>query len=345
MVKAAAARARRPAHVALFDATTLVAKGVKEQLVARSFPIASVKLFTSRHDPEGNLTEFKGEAMLITEPDPEALGPLDIAFLCGGREEGAHYVDWPGRKGFVAIDLTNVSNARADVPLVNAWVNPEAIAARPALIATPHPIAQMLSTLLAPVVRGCGLEAAAVVVFQPASEAGEEGIDELYRQTAGLLNFQDLPREIFRRQLAFNLIPAFLYGAGKVPGDVRPADLAHEVLKVTGDAYDLALEVVLAPVFHCHAVLVHVRLPARAGHDDLLACFSTSEEISIGGQAVTPIERAGQAGLALAGIRPGGGRSSFWLWAVNDNLQSGTARNAVRIAEALLDLGLGRGSA
>jgi len=83
MVVREAARARRRAHLALFDATTLTAKALKEELVARSFPIASVRLFTSQSDPDHNLTEFAGEAMLVTEPDPDALGRLDIAFLCG----------------------------------------------------------------------------------------------------------------------------------------------------------------------------------------------------------------------------------------------------------------------
>ena len=80
--------AARGARLALFEATSLTAKGVKDQLAARSFPVTSVRLFTSSTDPDANLTEFKGEAMLVTAPDEEGLGSLDIAFLCGGREEG-----------------------------------------------------------------------------------------------------------------------------------------------------------------------------------------------------------------------------------------------------------------
>ena len=44
---------RRPAHLAVFDATTLVAEGVKEQLVERSFPVASMRLFSTRSGSPG----------------------------------------------------------------------------------------------------------------------------------------------------------------------------------------------------------------------------------------------------------------------------------------------------
>ncbi len=341
---AKAATARRPAHVAMFEATTLAAKGVKDLLAARSFPIASMKMFTSRQDPESNLTEFRGEAMLITEPDLDSLGPVDIAFLCGLREDAAQYLDWPGRRGFVAIDLTAGPRSSA-VPLVNAGVNPEAIPEGPGLIATPHPIAQIMSSLLAPIVRGPGLIEVSAVALQPASEAGEEGIEELYRQAIGLLNFQDMPRDIFKRQLAFNLIPAFLYPESTSPGGARPGDLADEVLRITGGAYGLSIEVVLAPVFHCHAVLAHVRLDRGAGRDQLLSSFKGVAEIAIGGTSLTPVDKAGQEGLTVAGVRPGGGESAFWLWAVADNLKSGTAFNAVRIAERVLDRGPARGHA
>jgi aspartate-semialdehyde dehydrogenase len=339
--KTAALRTR--AHLALFDADTLTAKGIKDLLVSRSFPTASMRLFATRSAPETNLSEFAGEAMLIAEPDPDALGRLDLAFLCGTAEEGSRYLDWPRAKGFVGIDLTTASNETEGVPLVNMTVNPEQVSPSPGLIATPHPIGQFVSSLLAPVVQGCGLVEAAVVVFQPASECGAAGIEELYQQALGLLNFRDQPRQVFGRQLAFNLIPASLYEAAEAPGGARRDRLEREIKRVTGGAYRLSLEVVLAPIFHCHTALAHLTLPAAAGRDGLLTCYADSQEITLGraGEPATPVERAGMAGVRIAAVEPGGSASTFWTWAISDNLVSGSALNAVRIAETLLDKGLG----
>jgi aspartate-semialdehyde dehydrogenase len=335
---------RRRAHIALFDATTLTAKGVKEQLVARSFPTASVRLFTSRNDPDSNLTEFAGQAMLVTEPDLDSLGKLDIAFLCGTDEEGRRYLDWPGRGGFMAIDLTSASNASREIPLVNYAVNPEAIPAGPGVIATPRPVAQILSSLLAPIRSGPGLREAVAVVLQPASEYGDEGVEELYQQAVGLLNFRDIPTRVFGRQLAFNLIPSSVCQDGRLPGGASPGILEEEVRKVTGGGYDLSVQVVLAPVFHCHALMAHVVLPEGGTAGDLVAALEKSGQVRVGGAdgGATPVERAGQEGVMAATVRPAHRDSSFWIWAVADNLAAGTSLNAVRIAEALLADGPGR---
>jgi aspartate-semialdehyde dehydrogenase len=327
----------RGAHVALFDATTLLGKGIKERLVDRRFPVASVQLYTSSDDPDANLSEYAGEAMLVSRPDVEALGPLDIAFFCGSRPEGALYLDWPARRGFVAIDLTHASRGAGGVPVVNATVNPEALPAGSGLVSTPHPIALVLSTVLAALGRGCGVREASAVVLQPVSESGEEGISELYQQTLGLLNFRELPRDVFRRQVAFNLVPGELYGGTGLPGGGTEAEIERDILQVTGGGLELTVAVVLAPVFHCHATMMRVVLPPGKGRDDLLASLGAAEEIRLqprDGRA-TPVECAGEPGILVTGIRPAGGEGAFWLWIVSDNLQTGTALNAVRIAEAL----------
>jgi aspartate-semialdehyde dehydrogenase len=340
------ARFRRRAHVALFDATTLSAKGVKDQLLARGFPIASVRMFTSSTDPEFNLTEFDGEPVLLAPPDFDTLGDLDVAFLCGTRQEGERYLDWAGRAGFVAIDLSGASIGAAGIPQVNASVNPEAIPPGPGVVAAPHAVAQMLSTLLAPVRRHCGLQEAVIVVLQPASERGQEGIDELYQQALSLINFQEMPRAIFGRQLAFNLLPGWLDEESKSAAATR-VDLERQVLRVTGGGYGLALQVIDAPVFHGHAVMAHLVLREGKGAEDLFASFRGIDEISLGrrGDKVTPVERAGDGQLLVAGVQPGLHDSSFWIWAVADDLAGGRSRNAVRIAETILERGPGRSRA
>lgn len=340
------ARFRRRAHLALFDATTLSARGVKDLLAARSFPTASVRLFTSRSDPDSNLTEFAGQAMLVTSPDLDTLGNLDIAFLCGTRQEGETYLDWAARAGFYAIDLTRAASSAGAGPPVNVTVNPGALPDRPGVVATPHPVSQMLSTLLAPVRERCGLEEAIVVVLQPASHLGQPGIDELYRQSLSLMNFKEMPTEIFRRQLAFNLIPGFLAEEEKTAGATR-GDLEREILRITGEGYGLALQVVQAPVFHGHAALAHLTLGRGRGREDLVSAFEGAEGVLVGrrGDRMTPVERAGESGLIVAGVQPGLRPASFWIWAVADDLAGGTSLNAVRIAEALLERGVPGGRA
>jgi aspartate-semialdehyde dehydrogenase len=328
---------RRPAHLAIFDATTLIAKGVQEQLVERSFPVASMRLFSTRSGDEASLSEFNGEAMLVGAPDLEALGILDIAFLCGTREEGARYLEWAGRAGFVAIDLTTAANGSAGVPLVNAVVNPDAIPADPVLIATPHAISLLLSSLLAPL-RRCGLQRVSAVVFQPASHRGEEGIEELYRQTTGLLNFQEVSHQVFPRQMAFNLIPPSFTPGAPEPDRNLSDEISREVSQLLGQSLALSVEVIQAPVFHCQSAMVHIVLEQGRTKEDLLEACHRSDDLVVdeGGAGATPVDRAGKPGVFLAGVRAAETESSFWLWSLCDDGLSGNGLNAVRIAETVL---------
>jgi len=336
-MRAAEDEGRRGANLALFEAGTLLAKGVKTQLVGRRFPVASMRLYTSRMEPDANLSEFAGEAMFVSEPDFDALGPLDIAFFCGTPPEGDRYLDWPRQRGFTAIDLSSAARNLATVPLINAAVNPEKLRGAPNLVATPHPVSLMLSTVLAALERGCGLESAAAVVLEPVSEAGAEGINELYRQTVGVLNFQEWPQEIFGRQVAFNVIPAFAWGDRGDPAGSSEIRIEEEVRPIAGGRFDLSVAVLLAPVFHCHAAMVRVALPEGKGMSDLGAALSTVPDLRFeaGESTLTPVDRAGEPGIFVAAPRPAGSPHAFWIWAVSDNLQAGAALNAVRIAEAL----------
>ncbi len=336
---------RRPAHLAVFDATTLVAEGVKEQLVERSFPVASMRLFSTRSGDGARLSEFDGEAMLVGSPDIDALGSLDIAFLCGSRKEGARYLEWAGRGGFVAIDLTAAANRSADVPLVNAAVNPEAIPADPVMIATPHAISLFLSSLLAPL-RECGLQQASIVAFQPASQSGEQGIEELCRQTTGLLNFQEVPHQVFSRQLAFNLIPSSFAPQESEARGPRSDDVTSEVSRVLGGSLAVSVEVIQAPIFHCQAAMAHVVLERGRKLEELLEACRRNGNVVVddGGTGATPVDRAGVAGVLLAGVRAAETESSFWVWALCDDKLSGNGVNAVRIAETVL-AGRARGRA
>ncbi len=327
-------------NIALFDSSTLVGKGVKNHLLKRQFPAGEVRLFdTGAVEAGGNLAEFRGEPMLAVRPGLEEMEKVDLAFLCGGVGTGKEYLDWPRQSRFVAIDLTQSANAGGTIPVVNARVNPENARDHQGVVASPHPAAQFLSTLLAPLARRLPLREVVSLVMEPVSEAGEQGIEELYRQTVGLLNFTPVPKELFGRVRAFNLVPASLGGSGTTV----EAQVVREVGAILrGRDFLHALKILLVPVFHCHAVLTRVRFGEPVAPAVLLQAFESEPSIRIrrGSEGATPAELAGEEKIVLGEVQadssdPGG----FWLWGVTDNLATGAALNAVRIAEELVASG------
>lgn len=329
----------RTLDIALFDSATLVGKGVKGHLARRRFPVGQVKVYdTGAMEEGGNLTEFNGEAMLATRPDLAALESVDLAFFCGPDGSAGEYLDWSRRGGFVAIDLTLTANRRKGLPVVNAAVNPQAARRHEGLLATPHPASLILSTLLAPLARLSTLREVTSVVFQPASEKGEEGIDELYRQTVGVLSFTEFPKERFGGTLAFNLLPSSLAGAA-FPDEL----LAQEVGFILGGArFPHAIATLAVPVFHGHSFLCRVSFAESVSSEALHEALAGQEGLRRleSSSGASPAELAGQEGVLIGEVRPDPSLpGAFWVWGVSDNLVGGTALNAVRIAEALLEQG------
>ena len=50
---------------------------------------------------------------------------------------------------------------------------------------------------------------AVVHIFEPASERGTAGIEELQQQTVNLLSFQPVPKKVFDTQLAYAMLAQF----------------------------------------------------------------------------------------------------------------------------------------
>ena len=328
-------RRPEPVNLALFDASTLVGKGVKTHLRQRRFPVGEVRAFdTGVIEEGGNLTEFNGEAMLASRPDLDAMNRVDLAFYCGAPGTGDGFLDWPERGGFSAIDLTQSANRKDGIPVVNAGVNPEVIRSRPGLVASPHPISQFLSTFLAPLARTLPLEEAVSLVMQPASEAGEEGIDELYKQTVGVLSFAEVPKQRFDPVLAFNVMPA-------TPG-FSEESITREIQAILGGTpFLLTLRVLLVPVFHCHSFCCWVRFAQPVDQARIRQSLASEGSLRIleGSGAATPAELAGEEGIHLRMRCDPGVRNGVWFWGVTDNLATGAALNAVRLAEILANSG------
>ena len=336
-----AASGRVGARIAFFGSGSLLSRELRAALEQRAFPTADVRLYDEAGP--GALSEFDGEALVVTRPDEESILGLDIAFLCGTRSEMTPYLDWGSRRGFTAIDLSGAAAARAGVPLIHTELNPGSIS--PPLIASPHPLAHNLATVVS-VARGVApVGSLRALAFRPVSELGSAAIDELYQQTVGLLSFSEVPHEILDRQIAFNLVPS-----RGMQGNFGP-DYDERAIAETSRLLDLPAERVgltsaLVPVFHGHTMQVTLRFDARPDVGDLEAAFESARGTLLVRELsdFSPVDLAGEERVAVADMRPDASDPcTVTLWSFCDNLKGGTALNAIRIAERVADRVQGAG--
>jgi aspartate-semialdehyde dehydrogenase len=163
-------------------------------------------------------------------------------------------------------------------------------------------------------------------------------MDELHQQTVNLLSFQNLPREQFDAQVAYNLVSGVGESA-KVNLAAVDARIRHHYAALAKNRLPvLALQLVQAPVFHGYTFSIAVELERPVE-------ISAIED-ALGGDHLDLVleDTDSPSNLAATGqndvlvrMRPERGErnstqvSRLWLWAASDNLRM-NAQNAVACA-------------
>lgn len=308
------------------------ARDLREALLERRFPFREVRLLGTP-GAEMQITEFAGEPRLVSPAEPEALKGVHLAFFCEDPATGGAYRDWPERDGYLAIDLTGGSGPAGPPPMASLR-DPDALPApRHGWLAAAHPLSHLLATLVTPLEIRTRLLAVRGVVLRPASDFGQAGLDELYGQSVNLLNFTELPREVFARQLAFNIIPGEILDRGRR----LEAMIASQVCALLGRP-DMPVSVFLAvaPVFHAHTAVLHLEFESRPAEDDLRDLLRGTADLRVDAEPLTPVETGEERRPHVGLVRRDAEGRGAWLWAVADGVAAAAAGNAVSLAERML---------
>jgi len=200
---------------------------------------------------------------------------------------------------------------------------------------------QML-VALAPIHRAVGIARINVATYQSVSGAGRSGMEELAKQTAALLNFQEHPPKKFSKQIAFNVIPHIddFQDNGYTKEEMKMVWETRKILE--DDTIQVNPTAVRVPVFYGHAEAVHIETrdaitaqAARALLKDAPGVVVIDER-EAGGYPTPVSDAAGHDAVYVGRIRedishPRG----LNLWIVSDNIRKGAALNAVQIGEIL----------
>lgn len=339
---------KRPMHVAIVGATGVVGRETLEILGERRFPLASLTLLASSRSAGESIDGDNGQSWEVKDLEGFDFKGMDIVFFAASGGISKTYAPRAAAAGAVCIDKSSSFRLDPDVPLVVPEVNGHALKdfSKKRIIATPNCSTIQMVQCLAPLERTAGLERVVVSTYQAVSGAGRGGVEELEKQTRDLFNFKEVTKETFDQQIAFNALP-------RIPAkDPIPADgitgeerkMIEETRKIL-ERPDLRIGVtcVRVPVFNAHSEAVHVDLRDALTADQARALFAEEENLLVvddtsKGIYPTALDATGEDKTLVGRVRvdesaPGGRGLAFWV--VSDNLRTGAALNAVRIAEAL----------
>lgn len=329
-------------RAAIVGAATLKGRELKDVLEERNFPAVDVRLLDD-DESLGQLERVQDEVSFIQPVTRDQLENIDFTFFAS--EEEFTRANWKLAReaGSAVVDLSYALENEPAVPLSAPWIERE-LGAHPQLtldssaVSIAHPAAVALALIL---LRAGGLSAirrASATVFEPVSERGRRGMDELHEQTVKLLSFQQMPKEVFDAQVAFNMLGR--YGPAATPAlEAVESRIVNHLRRLMGDRQSPpALMLVQAPVFHAHTFAIYIELEKAVSAGELTKALS-GEHVLVArspDEAPSNVNVAGKDDI-LVSVRhdPAPGRDSgFWIWAAVDNLRL-AATTATDCATAL----------
>ena len=326
-------------RVAIVGAASLKGKEVAEILRERNFPAVDVRLLDD-DESLGQLEAVGDEMNFIQSIRSEQFERVDFAFFASDQRSTRN--NWKAARdlGDTIVDLSFALEDEPGAVVRSPWIerqtgNIVAPQLQPSPVVVAHPAATVLALLALRSEKAGKIQSMVATVFEPASEIGQKGMDELHEQTVNLLSFQDLPKNVFDIQVAFNLVAR--YGQRS---ELALESVSQRIRKHYGDiarsAVEPALQVLQAPVFHGHGFSVYLEMEQPVGIADFSQALTGEHVVVSGSPEDTPtsVSAAGQGDILVSVTSDPSHKNGIWLWATTDNLRV-AALTAVECAETL----------
>jgi aspartate-semialdehyde dehydrogenase len=326
-------------RVAIVGAASLRGKEVAEVLKDRNFPAVDVRLLDD-DESLGRLEALGDEMSFIQSIRSEQFERVDFTFFAADAQSTRSSWKMARDLGNTIVDLSYALEGDPDASVRSPWIERESGQAvppdlQPGPVVTAHPAATVLALLALRSSAAGSVQRLVATVFEPASEHGQKGMDELHEQTVNLLSFQELPKNVFDAQVAFNMLAR--YGPRSEPAlDAVSQRILKHYRSIAPAALKPSLLVVQAPIFHGHAFSVYLETEKPVPLPDFAQALAGEHVLvaQAGEESPNNVSAAGQGDILVAVARDANRENGIWLWAASDNLRV-AALTAVECAESM----------
>jgi len=329
----------RDSHrIVIAGASSLLGIELKSLLEESRFAASEFRLLDEEL-AAGTLTEAGGEPVVIQPVEEGSFNRARFIFLTGSAGFTRANVAAARKTGAVLVDLSGAlaedSGTLPWFPGVDALRGTE-LPKHATVFAVPSAAATAASAL-ALALASNGLRRLTFTAFQPVSEAGRVGVEELESQTSHLLSFQSIGKPVFDTQVAFTMLDRFGSESAQKLSAVRDRVRAEIRAVLGGNGIVPAVQLLHAPVFYGSAFSACAELDPSADQTAINnACkgagFALTQE-----DGPSNVSAAGESLIQLAPADldpsvPG----TWWFWGAADNIRL-PAANAVKLATKVAD--------
>ena len=330
-------------HYVVIGATGLVGRELISILMEQGVEPSAISVAASDASV-GRIVELGGCAFVL-QPLGEALFEQEsVVFLCASAQLSTQWAPRAVAAGCTVIDCSSAFRRTDGVPLVIPCVNGELLDRQPSLVAGPNCTTIVLLTAISPLRKAFAprLRSVNVATYQALSGAGRDGLDALAAENAGAAT---IPGGVFPEPCAGNV---FCHESPVDPG----TGLSGEEEKVISETHQIWNDDVVqvtptcmrVPVERVHTQAISLEFAGDVSEADVYRVLRASPEVLLvdgpdDGGYPTALKAAGGDHVLLGHVRvqyfAQRSVTRVSLVACGDQLRTGAALNAVRIAQQL----------
>jgi aspartate-semialdehyde dehydrogenase len=328
-------------HVAVVGATGAVGIEMIKTLEKRKFPVGKLTLLASARSA-GKKLFYKGQGIAVKELGKDAFKGIDIALFSAGGGISREFAPLAAKAGCVVIDNSSAFRMDPDVPLVIPEINPSDVKLHKGIIANPNCTTAVTLMALYPLHRAFGVTRLFASSYQAVSGTGAKAIEELKRQVGQIVAGEQVTREVYPHQIAFNVLPqvdSFL-PTGYTKEEMKMENEGRKIMHHPN--FRASVTCVRVPVYRAHSVAVSAEFEKPVSVEAAREVLSRAPGLDIvdtpeKSEYPLPLYVAERDNCQVGRIRKDCAMDNgLAFWVVGDQLLKGAALNAVQIAEELL---------
>ena len=331
----------RNPHVAVVGATGAVGIEMIKTLEKRHFPVVKLTLLASARSV-GKKLKFRGQDVVVQELTNDAFGGIDIALFSAGGSISKAFAPIAVKAGCVVVDNSSAFRMDETVPLVVPEINASDVKAHRGIIANPNCTTAITLMALYPLHQAFGVTRIFASSYQAVSGTGAKAIEELRRQIGQIVAREQVTREVYPHQIAFNVIPhvdSFL-PSGYTKEEMKMENEGRKIMHQP--AFRASVTCVRVPVYRAHSVAVSAEFTKPVTVEAARDVLSRAPGLDLvdhpeKAEYPLPLYVAEKDNCQVGRIRLDCALDNgLCFWVSGDQLLKGAALNAVQIAEELL---------
>jgi len=269
-------------NVAVAGATGAVGNEMVSILEERNFPVDHLKLLASTRGA-GTQMEFQGKSYTVEVLGENSFAGMDIGLFSPGGSVSQKFAPIAGKAGCVVIDNTSAFRMDPEVPLVVPEVNPHAIARYKAknIIANPNCSTIQMVVALKPIHDVAKIKRIVVSTYQAVSGTGKRAIQELESQVLAIYNNQEIKKEVYPHQIAFNCLPQIdvFLDNGYTKEEMKMVNETKKIME--DDSIRVTATTVRVPVFYGHSESVNIETEKKITADEVKKILSKAPGVHL----------------------------------------------------------------